>query len=127
MLRSAAAGFLIRVVFGYEELREKLMLLDAGIDDGIVECMKLHVLAAHAATLGPRDRLLVDELDGLGGLVMRRPGDAELRFDADAATLAWHLERRAHYQARFPELFEGGFVSANRLLVDLGAAPSSTA
>jgi hypothetical protein len=124
VLRAAAAGFLVRVVFGYEELREKLLLLDAGLDDGIVECLKLHVLAAHAATLGPRDRLLVDELDEAGGLVMRRPGDPALRFDADAATLAWHLARRAPYQARFPELFEGGFVSASRMILDRPAAPT---
>jgi len=38
--------FLVRVCFGYEELREKIVIDDAGIADLVVEALKLDVLNA---------------------------------------------------------------------------------
>ncbi len=37
--------FLVRVCFGYEELREKIVIDDAGLSDLVVEAVKLDVLA----------------------------------------------------------------------------------
>jgi hypothetical protein len=39
-------GFLVRVCFGYEELREKIVIDDAGLSDLVVEALKMDVLSA---------------------------------------------------------------------------------
>jgi hypothetical protein len=39
----------LRVVFGLSRLREKLVVMDAGLDDGIVEILKLRWMLAHEA------------------------------------------------------------------------------
>ena len=50
---------MIRLVFGFEELREKVVCRLAGLDDRIVEYLKV--------TLADRDRGVVPVLDGCGG------------------------------------------------------------
>ena len=45
MMRQEAAGFLVRVAFGYEELREKIVADDAGLSDLLVEIIKGQLLA----------------------------------------------------------------------------------
>lgn len=47
-----AQPFLVRVVFGYEALREKLVLFDAGLDDHAVEVEKVGVLAGRTDWVG---------------------------------------------------------------------------
>ena len=44
-----ASEFLVRVCFGYDELREKLLCDDAGLSDLALEELKCQVLASHPA------------------------------------------------------------------------------
>ncbi len=51
----------VRVVYGMDELREKLLAEDAGIDDRIVELIKVFLTHEHPVLLGrPRLRLRLD-------------------------------------------------------------------
>lgn len=109
----------VRVVFGYEELREKLVVWDAGLDDALVECLKVRAYAEDPALAAPGSRLLVEGCrdDALDLLWFARATDAR---PARALTTppAWLRDTdrdRASLAARFPELFGGGFVSAARL------------
>jgi hypothetical protein len=46
LIADASAGFLVRVCFGYEELREKIVIDDAGLSDLVIEAVKLDLLPA---------------------------------------------------------------------------------
>jgi hypothetical protein len=46
VVRELASSFLVRVVFGYEELREKIVADDAGLSDLILELVKARLLAS---------------------------------------------------------------------------------
>ncbi len=57
----------VRVVFGTDELREKLIAADAGLDDRAVEMMKAAVVHDHPVLLTrPRLRLSLDEVNAQG-------------------------------------------------------------
>jgi len=45
-LQAWGKGFLVRVCFGYEELREKVVIDDAGLSDLVVEALKIDILTA---------------------------------------------------------------------------------
>jgi hypothetical protein len=52
-----------RVVFGLQELREKLVIQDAGVDDRVIEVVKLYLLHEHPFLLHkPRLRLVLHRL-----------------------------------------------------------------
>jgi hypothetical protein len=58
----------LRVVFGMDELREKLLAQDAGLDDRVLELLKVMLIADHPILLRrARLRLVLDDLsdDGL--------------------------------------------------------------
>lgn len=60
LVRDWAPGFEIRVVFGLDRLREKLLAHAAGIDDRVLEAYKLGLvreLGPHALALAARPRL----------------------------------------------------------------------
>ncbi len=48
MVRARAGDFLVRVCFGYEELREKLVADDAGLSDLVLEALKCELIAGDA-------------------------------------------------------------------------------
>lgn len=97
MLRDLAPTFLVRVCFGYDELRDKLVADDAGLEDLVVEAVKARVLATDP----------VFASNGVSELWLQR-------VDPDGALeLAWHpaeggseLVRvaRAVYDALAPDL-----------------------
>lgn len=57
MVRALANNFAVRLVFGFDALAEKLRAWDAGLDDRMVEALKLRVARAHLGELGPGFRL----------------------------------------------------------------------
>jgi hypothetical protein len=70
--RRLAIGFRVRVVFGMDALREKLTCFAAGLDDAVVEALKLHAMRDFAfVDLAARPRLV--RADGRG-LTLRLPG-----------------------------------------------------
>jgi hypothetical protein len=110
-------GFKIRLVFGLEELREKLVIWRAGLDDAIIEAVKLQMFALDPA-LSRAHRIVLDTID-------ERAGQA-ICFDADdQPTRTLEMPRKlvddAHddferLRRYLPELFGGRFVSTYRLL-----------
>lgn len=62
---SAHRGRALRVIFGIDHLREKLIAQDAGIDDRIVEALKVLLVHEHPVLLRrPRLRLVLDKVGG---------------------------------------------------------------
>lgn len=109
-----------RVVFGYEELREKLVIWEAGFEDALVECAKVRAIAADP-TLGlPDTRLVVDRIapDDRVELLQFAHGAVvpARRVQIDPAWMTDTDRDRASLALRFPELFAGGYVNLRRLL-----------
>jgi hypothetical protein len=110
----------VRVVFGCEELREKLVVWEAGLDDALVECVKVRAFASDPALAAPGSRLLVERAaptDELELLWFAHAGDPvpKRSFVTPAAWLRDTDRDRRSLATRFPEVFAGGFVSAARL------------
>ncbi len=51
MIQAYADGFLVRTCFGLEELREKIVAHEAGLDDFLLEVLKVELLTAHPELL----------------------------------------------------------------------------
>ena len=47
----------VRIVFDLDELRERLVIWDAGLDDSVIECVKLLCLREQPDLRGPRERI----------------------------------------------------------------------
>jgi CpXC motif protein len=119
----ASLGSLVtpRLVYGYEELREKIVAGDAGLDDALIEALKLEVLASHRELLQ----------QGVVLLTLDRADASALRFGAYAFPPGHPGERvgdvtvpRTIYDAfagraaavrdSYPALFEGVYVNVQR-------------
>lgn len=109
-------GFKLRLVFGVEELREKLELWRAGLDDRIVECAKLQMRKLDPELMLAH-RLLVERVgdDGAELVVL----DADDRLQRTTLIPRDLLDRSQEdfdqLQRYLPELFEHPFVSWHRL------------
>lgn len=99
-----------RLVFGYEELREKLVIWAAGLDDAALECVKLELIRREPALA--HGRLIVDAVAADRGLAIRVDGARTIQVDA--ATVD-RFEHDRGLPARFPELFAGRYVAFHRL------------
>ena len=103
-------GFRRRLVFGLEELREKLVIWRAALDDAVVECIKVQLIASEPAL--SRAQLIVDEVVD-GGLHVTVDGERNLEVPA---SLVEQFHDDPRLPARFPELFGGRYVAIHRLL-----------
>ena len=104
-------GFTVRVVFGLEALREKLVVWQANLDDAIVECLKVRLVRDRPALA--RALLVVDAVaDGALTVV----ADGSERITIPSQLVAQFHRDDDRLRARFPELFSGRFVSTFRLL-----------
>jgi len=106
-------GMRCRLVFGYEELREKLVVWEAGFDDAIVECMKARAIATEPA-LGTR--LIIDRIDADNRFHLRGGHEFPPVWTKDAD------RDRNSLRQRFPELFGGGYVNVARFMAHPGRA-----
>ena len=79
LVRSWAPGFVVRAMFGLEQLREKLLAHGAGIDDRVLEAYKLDLLRGLGPyDLNPRARPRLREADAESVLFdVPRPTPAE--------------------------------------------------
>ena len=111
LARRLREGFTVRVVFGLEELREKLVIWQANLDDAVVECAKVHAVGQQPQ-LARAQSLIVDAVhDGALELVV----DGAWRLVLPRELVA-RLSDDDRLPARFPELFGGRYVSLHRLL-----------
>ncbi len=115
MVQAQSAGYTIRAVFGFAQLRDKLRALEAGLDDAALEALKLELMRSlPGLALHPAARL---ELVAAGDPLLlavadqpeRRVEVARARLDAAAPSL-----RAA--------LAEGPYVDVGRILIG-GDAP----
>ncbi len=101
----------IRLVFGLEELREKVILAGRGLDDGVVEVLK-EPWADHAEATGP----VVDRLEADGIHLASVPPVEEIGAVAHpVALVGWDryeaaIERRESLLAQRPGLTDGTWV-----------------
>lgn len=120
--------FRVRVVFGMECLREKLLLWDAGLDDRLFELMKLYVLQAHPALMDSGHlRFVLDTLDVPGDqfscLLVKPDGSDPLRLAGPLDAYRDLLAREVELPALHPHLFRGAFVDLRRLGDDTPPPP----
>ena len=108
--RADAEGYRVRLVFGQWALREKLLLWDAGVDDGLVEVIKLDLRVRHG--VGGLPILIALSATEL---IFRVVGtDAEVRVArAELAGLDPGLVRR-----RYPALCDRVYVDHRRVAFD---------
>lgn len=122
--RSLAAGMRVRVCFGLEELREKLVARAAGLSDLALEVLKADILVANPdlEALGIQTlRLEAVGQDGNLGLLLEQAGDPPRLLQDRALT----VERAAYdvfdampweaLRARLPGIASGPHVSLLRL------------
>lgn len=116
VIRDRVASFRVRLVFGYDELREKVVLADAGLDDVAVECLKLLAIRHDPSLLGFADRLLVRRVDG-EQLAIDRHRDHGIAGSFTLAARPDELARiRADTELAIGPMFTDPFVSVNRAL-----------
>lgn len=108
----------VRVVFGHEELREKVLCADLGLDDVLVEILKLELLVARPELLAGGVGILV--LDGMVDDALALVADEDGHYQAAGEV---RVARRAHdalaarrdeLAATYPALFGGTYVNALR-------------
>ncbi len=116
-----APTFRVRLVFDLDELRERLVIWDAGLDDAIVECVKLGCLRERADLVRPGHRVRLRSVEVNGDLdIASVPGGTPsvdaMRWTVPAGVVQRVHEARSDWQAQVPELFGRGFVSVDRYL-----------
>lgn len=109
LARELSERMKVRLVFGLEELREKLVIWRANLSDAAMECLKIELIRREPARV--RTRIVVDEIAEDHTMTLRA-GDE--RISVDAATVEQFDDDR-RLEARFPELFGGRYVSYERL------------
>jgi hypothetical protein len=121
-LQTAAAGALsqtrIRTVFDLDELRERLAIWNADLDDGIVECVKLACLREQPALRTPRERIrFVDCTADVLRLKVIEPGADRARAELEVPrAVAERIAAEPAWREQFPALFSQGFISIDRYL-----------
>lgn len=116
ILRSRVEAFMTRLVFGYAELREKVLVFDAGIDDRAVECLKLLAIRTDPSRFGFQDRLLVQAIAGDELAIARHRGHEIVEVRTVRATAADLADAHATAEAVIDPPFTDPFVSINRAI-----------
>jgi hypothetical protein len=118
-IRALAPRFQVRLVFGCDQLAEKLYAFDAGLDDRIVELVKLRILAKHPGLVIPGvQMLLLPPEPGCARLefeVFRRGVPGFSRVGCDRALYDGVMERRDEHRAALPDL-DAAFTGLDRML-----------
>jgi CpXC protein len=110
LARELAERMKIRLVFGLEQLREKLVIWAANLSDAAVECLKIELIRREPALA--HARLIVDSIAADHAMAIRVDGDRTIAVDG-ATVEQFDDDRRL--ESRFPELFGGRYVSFDRL------------
>lgn len=108
----------LRAVFDTDELRERLAIWDAGLDDAVIECVKLDCLREQPAVRRSGERIRVTAIDDrmislTAGL---RPGRPRCGWQVPRARVQ-EIAGDPRWRAELPELFASPFVSIDRYLV----------
>lgn len=122
LVAELASRFRVRVVFDLDELRERLALWDAGLDDSIVECVKLACLRERPDLAVHDHRIRVRAIEPSGDLILAsvprpEPRADRARWTVPSAVVAATIAARTDWHSRTPELFTRGFVSVDRYVL----------
>lgn len=109
LARELSERMKVRLVFGLEELREKLVIWRANLSDAAMECLKIELIRREPTRL--RGRMIIDDVSADHTLTCV-VGDK--RIAVDSATVE-QFDADTRLEARFPELFGGRYVSYTRL------------
>lgn len=110
-------GFRFRVVFGIEELREKLVIWREGYDDSLAECVKLRAIERDPDLSSAHHILLESIADTTITLATFDSSDRpERRVELPRAVLDEQRSDEERLRRYLPDLFGSGFVSIHRLL-----------
>jgi hypothetical protein len=120
MVADLARAFRVRLVFDLDELRERLAIWEAGLDDAIVECLKLLSLRERPDIVAHGHRIRMRGISPEGIVLASVP-----TYEAKAERARWTVPhtvvtsvRRAEWESQMPELFGRGFVSIDRYLLE---------
>jgi len=108
----------VRVVFDTGELRERLVAWEAGVDDAILECVKLHCLRERPDVRAPGERIRIAAL--VDGAITLVAGPTPATPRCSWVVPRAHVEAVAtdpRWRTELPELFRSGFVSFDRYFV----------
>jgi hypothetical protein len=122
-IKSYSEGFFVRTVFGVEELREKIVAHGAGLDDVVLEMVKLELFAVHPELI---DRGVVSfRLDSFfddGSLVLlpeaydgELMGDPPIGIGARREIYDAIAPRRDELLRQHPAIVNGSHVSMRQL------------
>ncbi len=115
-----ATRFQIRVVFDLDELREKLAIWDAALDDVVIECAKARCLAERPSIAAPNRRIRVRAIEStqvaMAAIDPMHPRVDLARWTVPRAILDDVTAHRDEWIEHMPQLFERGFVSLDRYL-----------
>ena len=106
----------VRVVFGVEELREKIAAWEAGFDDRRLECAKLAVLRERPTVRAPGERMRWVRVTGETMALGIGAAGAPIRTMLDVPRAWVEAIVLDDWRASCPELFADGFVSIDRYL-----------
>lgn len=119
-VQELARPFRVRVVFDLDELREKLVLWDADLDDGVIECVKLVCIRERPAIAAPGRRIRVRAVERdhllMAAVEREHPRVDVARWQVPRRVVDEVARARATYEAQMPALFAPGFVSLDRYL-----------
>ena len=127
VVRALGERLSLRVVFGYDQLREKVLCREHGLDDKVVEFVKLAVLAARPEWQRPGfDGLrLVDVLPE--GLAFEHDADGpKPRVVIDRDTYTSIAADPRHFIDWAPQIWQGPYVNARSVRMPVGAVGPST-
>jgi hypothetical protein len=117
IVRADSSGFVVRAVFGLGALAEKISLFEAGLDDRVVELVKLVVLVRSGRALHPAHRPRFVKRDDDGAHLVLDPGSggevavvSEETIELIATDPAWASWLR--------ELATGPYVDIGRFMLD---------
>lgn len=115
-----AREFRVRVVFDLDELREKLAIWEAELDDALIECTKLVCLRERPAIADPKRRIRVRAIEAdalqMAAVDLDHPRVDVARWTVPRAVLDEVTRNRADWEGRVPALFGRGFVALDRYL-----------
>jgi CpXC protein len=117
-VQSLGADFTVRALFGLDALAEKLRLWDAGLDDALVELLKLELVACWPELHRPDPGLLVVEIEPRQLVVTATAepdGGERPLYGLNRARYDELQAERTELEANFPGLFFKPFVDYRRL------------
>jgi hypothetical protein len=127
MVRELADRFKVRLVFGLDALAEKLVAWDAGLDDRLVEALKLRLRAARPDQTPPDSRMrLVAVHRDRWALTLRITAPERDPVDVSVSLDAYLLAERHRAEAP-PEVLAAPFGGLDRLFAPALAAATPMA